>query len=472
MSKLSKSRNSFKQSFCGIYANSFQASPSAPYIMSTASFDLASFKRNIAIKNLDYLAQFDVPSRPTSDKPEKPEKPDNPDNPDNPDDPDDDSDERSPCNPGLDLLTKWSNDNKGSIEKAINAQAYGGKDDIHWNIAFLPFLESTAVYLRDWGSYSKAWETYLVHKSDKTSDKDKPKKLQEALDLYFASFKDIEALAKVWNMEFIELCDLTRKSPEGHPDWDGPYCGAFFTTEDHKKAPFIGVAFKGTNPLNKAEVAVDYNYDLSPAQGYLGDEDVSKGVYTGLFGDFGKHPVVQNGTPPYIPYKGIRDQLHEIAKGLPNADGGKVRIHVTGHSLGGSYASFCYAQVLIDALSSKLPQSLLSGDGYTFGAPRVGSHLWAKLNSKIEDEQHGRSWRIVHNEDIVPQIPPTTLKPDQIDFCHVDNGWRIFKDRKPEKIETEQTGPPPPMKDIKSIQEFIKTVKEIGDHSEFASFLN
>jgi len=31
-------------------------------------------------------------------------------------------------------------------------------------------------------------------------------------------------------MEFVNLCDLATEHPDGHVDWDGPYCGAFITT--------------------------------------------------------------------------------------------------------------------------------------------------------------------------------------------------------------------------------------------------
>lgn len=53
------------------------------------------------------------------------------------------------CKIALGLLKKWSADNADSITQAKDAQVFGGHDDISWPTAFLPFMESTAMYLRD-----------------------------------------------------------------------------------------------------------------------------------------------------------------------------------------------------------------------------------------------------------------------------------------------------------------------------------
>ncbi|KAF4840883.1 Lipase [Colletotrichum siamense] len=87
-----------------------------------------------------------------------------------------------------------------------------------------------------------------------------------------------------------------------------------------------------------------------------------------------------------------------------------VRTHVTGHSLGGAYSSFCYAQILVD--DGKLTQEKIqTGDEYTFGCPRVVSNDWAAMNQDRVSKKKGQSWRIVNDEDLVPQVPPTTVKP-------------------------------------------------------------
>ena len=113
------------------------------------------------------------------------------------------------------------------------------------------------------------------------------------LGLYNSAFDQIRELTQTWGLGFVNLCGLVTQHPDGHVDWDGPYCGAFVTTTAQQDKPFIGVAFKGTNPLQPREVAVDYNYQLFPASPhYLGGNQVSQGVYTGLFVT---RPVVESG---------------------------------------------------------------------------------------------------------------------------------------------------------------------------------
>ena len=76
------------------------------------------------------------------------------------------------------------------------------------------------------------------------------------------------------------------------------------------------------------------------------------------------------------------------------------------------------------------------GDEYTFGAPRVGSDDYAELNAKLVYYQAGQSWRVVNDQDIVPQIPPTEIPPEtpeRLQFHHIDNGMRIFPHKGPEK---------------------------------------
>ncbi|KAF4869029.1 hypothetical protein CGCSCA1_v011714 [Colletotrichum siamense] len=50
-----------------------------------------------------------------------------------------------------------------------------------------------------------------------------------------------------------------------------------------------------------------------------------------------------------------------------------VRRHVAGHSLGGAYSSFCYAQILIDD-AKPTQEKVQMGEDHTFGCPRIGSN--------------------------------------------------------------------------------------------------
>ena len=367
-----------------------------------------------------------------------------------------DEDKASPCHPGLQLLIQWSKSNTKSIHKSIEQMAFGdGSSTIDWNIAFLPFMESCAVYLRDWGSRQKAWQTYREYKEGDHQDK---AKLQRALSLYAEADKDIKELAKVWGMEYENVCDLVELSPDGHPTWDGPFCGAFYTSRAQKATSFMGIAFKGTNPFRTREKQVDVDYDLESAS-YLDGQPVSKGVYGALFGKYPK--------PIDIAYDHILAHVEIIAKSLPNSGSDtKVRTHVTGHSLGGSYSTFCYAQLVLDVAQGKVPRPnfLKMGDQYTFGAPRVGGNAWAKYYQNIQAHSEGKTWRTVNDNDLVPKVPPSMLKPDLKDFHHVDTGMQIFKDKPPVRLSTEVDGLDPPVQPQKDIKAFINAVLGAKNH--------
>lgn len=354
----------------------------------------------------------------------------------------------------LKLFTRWSEDNMETIDAAKRRQVFGGKGEIDWETTFLPFMESMGMYLRDVQAHTDAWAMFRHFKDGGPKDFKK-----EAVNLYLAAHKEIDKLAQVWGMRFLPLCDLCDVSPSGHPRYDGPYCGMFFTTEHNSDKPFIGIAFKGTSPVNLKEWAVDFNYQLGPAaQDFFGGThvQVSQGVYSSLFGNYpGKG----------VPYQQILNAVRVKAKDLPNTSGRAVNVHVTGHSLGGSYSTLCYTQLLIDvAPSNPAAGEIMMGDEYTFGAPRIGSNEYARLNRTLVDVQRGRSWRIVNNHDLVPQVPPTTLQRKQRDFHHVDTGVRIWPYKGPEEIPTEIDKPNPKRYPIYSILYLIPSLIMVLDH--------
>ncbi|KAI3583053.1 lipase [Fusarium oxysporum f. sp. albedinis] len=310
------------------------------------------------------------------------------------------------CKLAYSILKKWSDKNPDSIKKAIEAQVFGQKNPIDWNIAFLPFMESMAVYLRDYGKILAACEKYAQCQDPEVDTT--PEDLEDAISTYISAADEINNVAKLWGMKFMQICDLPRQGFEEQPKWSGPYCGAFYTTDAQRSTPFIGLAFKGTSPFNLREILVDKNYQL-----------------------------VQGGLPTRSPYNHIFEQLGVIAKTLPRDEGTTIRAHVTGHSLGGSYSSMCYAQLLIDA--SKFLPGLKMGDEYTFGAPRVGSNDWALMNRRS--------------------------------FYHTDQGVTIFNDKAPQDIASEINGPPPPGRKFTSWKEFKRDVIDAGPHRKFISRL-
>lgn len=406
--------------------------------MAATQVGLPELRRQFARENLERLSRFEPPTKPPPGKSP--------------------FDDDAPCKVALSILQKWSKDNESTMQTAIQQQDFGGKYPIKWTNAFLAFMESMGVYLRDYNKVAEAWKLYRDFKVKGSNDTEK---LETAILLYQDANYDIDVLAQGWGMDFIILCDLVDQAPDTQSKWDGPFCGAFFTTAAQETAPFIGIAFKGTKPTRKAEIKVDYHYDQVTGD-KLNKTHCSKGVYTGLFGIF--------DPPNNPPYAHILDKAQRLAKSLPNSLGKAACVHVTGHSLGGSYSSFCYTQLLIDVAPNKMP--IVMGDEYTFGAPRVGSDDYAELNFKLVGVQPGQSWRIVNNQDIVPQVPPTEIPPattERLDFHHIDKGIQIFPDKVPQPLPSELGAPWPKPYPIHDVTDLIKAILQTSDHSKPAS---
>lgn len=69
------------------------------------------------------------------------------------------------------------------------------------------------------------------------------------------------------------------------------------------------------------------------------------------------------------------------------------KLVITGHSLGGAVATIGAAYLRRDGLAV---------DVYTFGSPRVGNDKFANWFSA----QAGGQWRVTHENDPVPRLPP------------------------------------------------------------------
>ena len=81
----------------------------------------------------------------------------------------------------------------------------------------------------------------------------------------------------------------------------------------------------------------------------------------------------------------------------------QASLFTTGHSMGGALASLCAVD-----LSILFPNTNVSS--MTFGSPRVGNHAFYSLAR----ERLNVSWRVTHQRDIVPSLPPLLL-----DFHHL-----------------------------------------------------
>ncbi|KAI0072053.1 hypothetical protein K474DRAFT_458407 [Panus rudis PR-1116 ss-1] len=77
---------------------------------------------------------------------------------------------------------------------------------------------------------------------------------------------------------------------------------------------------------------------------------------------------------------------------------------------------------------------------YSLAAPRSCLEPFASEVAKNATAQSGKvTIRVRNGLDPVPTLPPPT-KEDlaAYPFTHVDGGWRIFKDKGPEKIPSER----------------------------------
>ena len=97
-----------------------------------------------------------------------------------------------------------------------------------------------------------------------------------------------------------------------------------------------------------------------------------------------------------------------IIGALRNA-GNLARVFVTGHSLGGSLATLCAADV---RASLSVTTTL-----YTFASPRAGDPAFAaRFNSECPD-----TWRIVNTEDMVNTVPLAATAVTELNLAGLDN---------------------------------------------------
>lgn len=114
-----------------------------------------------------------------------------------------------------------------------------------------------------------------------------------------------------------------------------------------------------------------------------------------------------------------------------------------GHSLGASYASLCYTELL---RLQRRPTTikLVLRDLYTFGSPRIGLNDFAEAFRDALLSHTGHSWRICCTLDPVTLVPPVLLTDPK--FTHLDKTYLVAVDEDPEEADTELgTHPRPPL---------------------------
>lgn len=102
--------------------------------------------------------------------------------------------------------------------------------------------------------------------------------------------------------------------------------------------------------------------------------------------------------------------------------GSRKGVRMTGHSLG--------AGVNLLAMVDLVRSGWNVVESYHFGTPRTGSGAFAALHNLLFE---GRSWRVTHARDPVPQLPPRTLGwahvgPEVYFKGNVSEGWELCTD--------------------------------------------
>lgn len=134
----------------------------------------------------------------------------------------------------------------------------------------------------------------------------------------------------------------------------------------------IVIAFRGTEPTDFNDIATDLK--AAQIEGFGGK------VHTGFLG-------------------AIEEVDAEVLNSITEQQNNRQTVWITGHSLGGALAVLCAAH---------LQQNHIKVNGvYTFGQPRLGNRGFSKRYNK---NLGSRTFRFVNVDDIVPDLPPESLK--------------------------------------------------------------
>lgn len=149
----------------------------------------------------------------------------------------------------------------------------------------------------------------------------------------------------------------------------------------------VVVAFRGT--IGVEEWLEDFDISMVPAAQSLAANATCAGC------------LVSKGFSVDT-YASIRGQLAAAVRAtLAAAPAASARVVVLGHSLGAAIAEVA----TFDLLAQGFPVAA----HYSFGTPRVGNAAWAAAWAAAVDAAGAAHFRIVHNLDLVPRLPPNVV---------------------------------------------------------------
>ena len=110
-------------------------------------------------------------------------------------------------------------------------------------------------------------------------------------------------------------------------------------------------------------------------------------------------------------YDSVRYQAVSLLDSITSS-GGKWKVYVTGHSLGGALATLAAFELASRQGPARARQEVAM---YSYGSPRAGNKAFASLyNLAVHN-----SWRVTNSNDIVPSVPRL------MGYCHVKHAVRV-----------------------------------------------
>lgn len=181
-------------------------------------------------------------------------------------------------------------------------------------------------------------------------------------------------------------------------NWNGPYCDSSFKTvlvnDSVSGSPLQ--AYVSTNARDQVVITFRGTQPLS-LEDWLTDLDIAHVDAPDLCKDCTVHAGFNYAYSILSP--AVIDAVEACLEAAPNST-----VTIIGHSLGGAIASLFAVRLATGCQGHcKAPSSPIQV--FSYGAPRLGNEHFAQFYNSILPN----SWRIQHNKDVVPHLPPTEV---------------------------------------------------------------